>query len=105
MATIRYFVFDEFYFSLKAVYDLNGKYEGRTCMYVLCMYVCMYVCMYNVCMYVCMCVLCMYELCMYYVCTYVFPDLPSVFGDRGNTVVEVLCYESEGRWFDPSWCQ
>ena len=27
------------------------------------------------------------------------------FGDRGSTVVKVLCYKSEGRWFDPSWCQ
>ena len=26
-------------------------------------------------------------------------------GDRGSTVVRVLCYKSEGRWFDPSWCQ
>ena len=25
-------------------------------------------------------------------------------GDRGSTVVRVLCYKSEGRWFDPSWC-
>jgi len=25
-------------------------------------------------------------------------------GDRGSSVVEVLCYKSEGRWFDPSWC-
>ena len=24
--------------------------------------------------------------------------------DRGNTVVKLLCYKSEGRWFDPSWC-
>ena len=24
--------------------------------------------------------------------------------DRGSTVVRVLCYKSEGRWFDPSWC-
>ena len=23
-------------------------------------------------------------------------------GDRGSTVVKVLCYKSEGRWFDPS---
>ena len=23
---------------------------------------------------------------------------------RGNTVVKVLCYKSEGRWFDPRWC-
>ena len=27
-----------------------------------------------------------------------------VTGDRGSTVVKVLCYKSEGRWFDPSWC-
>jgi hypothetical protein len=25
--------------------------------------------------------------------------------DRGSTVVKVLCYNSEGRWFDHSWCQ
>jgi len=25
--------------------------------------------------------------------------------DRGSTVVKVLCYKSEGGWFDPSWCQ
>ena len=24
--------------------------------------------------------------------------------DRGGTVIKVLCYKSEGRWFDPSWC-
>ena len=24
-------------------------------------------------------------------------------GDRGDTVVKVLCYKSEGRWFDPRW--
>ena len=29
----------------------------------------------------------------------------SVRGDRGCTVVKVLCYKSEGLWFDPSWCQ
>ena len=23
----------------------------------------------------------------------------------GPPVVKVLCYKSEGRWFDPSWCQ
>jgi len=28
-----------------------------------------------------------------------------IVGDRGSTVVNVLCYISEGRWFDPSWCQ
>jgi len=34
---------------------------------------------------------------------------PNIFGssvwnlrDRGGTVVKVLCYKSEGRWFDPS---
>ena len=26
-------------------------------------------------------------------------------GDRGGTVVKVLCYKSEGRWLDPSLCQ
>jgi hypothetical protein len=25
------------------------------------------------------------------------------FGDRGSTVVKVLLYKSEGRWFDPRW--
>ena len=24
--------------------------------------------------------------------------------DRGGTVVKVLCYKSEGHWFDPRWC-
>jgi len=36
------------------------------------------------------------------------PDLGKYFSlrrDRGRTVVEVLCYKLEGRWFDPSWCQ
>ena len=27
-----------------------------------------------------------------------------LYGDRGSTVVKGLCYKSEGRWFDPSWC-
>jgi hypothetical protein len=27
-----------------------------------------------------------------------------IFCYDGNTVVKVLCYNSEGRWFDPSWC-
>jgi len=27
------------------------------------------------------------------------------FGDRGSTVVMVLCHKSECRWLDPSWCQ
>jgi hypothetical protein len=25
-------------------------------------------------------------------------------GDRGSVVDKVMCYKSEGRWFDPSWC-
>ena len=25
-------------------------------------------------------------------------------GDRGGTVVKLLCYKSECRWFDPNWC-
>ena len=28
-----------------------------------------------------------------------------LYSDRGSTVVKALCYKSEGRWFDPSWCQ
>ena len=34
-----------------------------------------------------------------------FRFILDVTGDRGSTVVKVLCYKSEGRWFDPSWCQ
>jgi len=30
---------------------------------------------------------------------------PYLVGDRSSTVVKVLCYKSEDRWFDPSWCQ
>jgi hypothetical protein len=30
--------------------------------------------------------------------------VPKHGGDHGSTVVKVLCYKSEGRWFDPSWC-
>jgi len=28
-----------------------------------------------------------------------------VYWKNLGTVVKVLCYKSEGRWFDPSWCQ
>jgi hypothetical protein len=38
----------------------------------------------NKCMYICICM---------YKCQ-----------DRGDTVVNVLCYKSEGRWFDSKWC-
>jgi len=34
----------------------------------------------------------------------VFTHINMGVGDRGSTVVKVLCYKSEGRWFDPSWC-
>ena len=26
-------------------------------------------------------------------------------GNRGSTVVKLLCYKSEGLFFDPRWCQ
>jgi hypothetical protein len=28
----------------------------------------------------------------------------NIQGDRGGAVVKVLCYKSEGRWFDSRWC-
>jgi len=28
-----------------------------------------------------------------------------LYRGRGGTVVKMLCYKSERRWFDPSWCQ
>ena len=31
--------------------------------------------------------------------------LQTLLKNSGSTVVKVLCYKSEGRWFDPSWCQ
>ena len=37
--------------------------------------------------------------------TLYFISVSQTLGDRGSTVVKVLCYNSEGRWFDPSWCQ
>jgi len=33
------------------------------------------------------------------------PIVINIWGDRGSTVVKVLCYKSEVPWFDPSWCQ
>jgi len=32
-----------------------------------------------------------------------FSGLSLLCEDRGSTVVKVLCYKSEGRWFDLSW--
>jgi len=33
-----------------------------------------------------------------------FTGLYTETGDRCSTVVKVLCYKSDGRWFDSSWC-
>jgi len=37
-------------------------------------------------------------------CEYIRRNIILIRGDRGSTVVKVLCYKSVGRWFDPSWC-
>ena len=37
-----------------------------------------------------------------YVFIYVYSYI--IMGDRGGTVVKVLSYKSEGRWFDSRWC-
>ena len=34
----------------------------------------------------------------------VYSSTPYSWGDRGGTVLKVLCYKSEGNWFDPRWC-
>ena len=34
---------------------------------------------------------------------FMFPHSLSTV-ERRSTVIKVLCYKSEGRWFDPSWC-
>jgi len=40
-----------------------------------------------------------------YICLEIKPRYILIYGDRGSTVVKVLCYKSEGSWFDPSWCE
>jgi len=35
---------------------------------------------------------------------FIRPKHVAMFGDRGSTVVKVLCHKSEGRWFDSRWC-
>jgi len=55
--------------------DRQLKSKTRTSLLCVCVCVCIYI-------YICVCK-----------------------GDRGSTVVKVLCYKSEGRGFDPSWCQ
>jgi len=37
-------------------------------------------------------------------CSQKFVEIIELYWDRGSTVVKVLCYKSEGRWFDPRWC-
>ena len=46
-----------------------------------------------------------YKIIIFYVLIYIFLGSTLGGGDRGSTVVKVLCYKSEGRWFDTSWCQ
>jgi len=33
-----------------------------------------------------------------------FMNVIEFIGDCGGTLVKVLCYKSEGHWFDPRWC-
>jgi len=33
-----------------------------------------------------------------------FTNYVTEMGDRGGTAVKVLCYKSEGHWFDSRWC-
>jgi hypothetical protein len=37
----------------------------------------------------------------YYIKSLIFTRRTVYYGDRGSTVVKVLRYKSEGRWFDP----
>ena len=43
--------------------------------------------------------------CGWYVIVVSYSGFLGSDGDRGGTVVKVLCCKSEGRWFDPSWCR
>jgi len=45
-----------------------------------------------------------YSSCWTY-CCYNLQLIWILLADRGSTVVNVLCYKWEGRWFDPSCCQ
>ena len=36
--------------------------------------------------------------------SYIVLYLSATSGDRGGTLVKVLRYKSEGRWFDSRWC-
>ena len=37
-----------------------------------------------------------------YIYIHIYIYLYIYIWDRGSTVVKMLCYKSEGRWFDPS---
>jgi hypothetical protein len=46
-------------------------------------------------------------ICLFFYNLRFHPHLANVLGktgDRGGTVIKVLCYKLEGRWFDPRWC-
>ena len=46
---------------------------------------------------------CLYQLfCLHFLTLKLFRST-NLYGDRGSTVVNVLCYKSEGRWFDSRW--
>ena len=104
------------------------------CLCVWCVFVCVwcvFVCVCGVC--VCVCVVCVCVVCVcvlrcsvffhfqgiWRICFLFFACFDSLLkdgllerilipsiaqGDRSSTVVKALCYKSEGRWFDPSWC-
>ena len=40
-----------------------------------------------------------------YISVHTKREITIYVGDRGSTVVKVLCYKSEGRWFDSRWCR
>ena len=40
----------------------------------------------------------------HWVCVFQVSEVLESILNRGSTVVKVLCYKSEGRWFDPNWC-
>ena len=42
---------------------------------------------------------------LFYILYYTFYTPIYYIGDRGRTVVKVLCYKSLGRWFDPRCCR
>ena len=51
----------------------------------------------TVCIYKCQCLMTLTLLLLH--CLF------HALGDRSSTVVKVLCYKSEGRWFDSRWCR